>query len=169
MANISLEGSIRTCKVDTAWASRLESDRFLNPSVMVCPAWTGVDTTGRPVCADSYFTKREGCNSAMDRVMVENGLRPQYIEYVNLDASGIRGGDGCSDPNQINPDTVCHKNTMNGVHKQVGQFGLNTGYNQYIYPNCMSCQRYPNKRAYDEVQQRSDIGVPPTKESFRRY
>ena len=34
---ISLEAATRTCKVDTASAARLESDRFLNPVNVVCP------------------------------------------------------------------------------------------------------------------------------------
>lgn len=58
---------------------------------MVCPPWTGFDLVGRPVCADSFMNKTAGCNSARDRVDVENSLRPQYIEYVNLDAAGIKG------------------------------------------------------------------------------
>ena len=37
--SISLEGSIRTCKVDTAWDVRAQSDRFFNPNQMICPVW----------------------------------------------------------------------------------------------------------------------------------
>ena len=89
---ISLEAAIRTCKVDTAYANKVESDRFLNPELMVCPLWNGRDTAGRPVAPDSFYTKRAGCNSAEDRVVVENGVsRPQYMQYINLEASGIQG------------------------------------------------------------------------------
>lgn len=88
---ISLEAAIRTCKVDTGWANKVESDRFLNPNNMVCPIWNGVDLTGRRVCPDSFYTKRAGCNSAEDRVVVENAQRPQYMEYINLSANGIDG------------------------------------------------------------------------------
>ncbi|MHA2037196.1 MAG: hypothetical protein ACW98X_12220, partial [Promethearchaeota archaeon] len=80
--SISLQSAIRTCDVNVAWANRIESDRFLNPSNMLCPIWSGVDSTGREVCVDSFKTKRAGCNSALDRVDVENNLRPQYSEYV---------------------------------------------------------------------------------------
>lgn len=86
---LSLSKNIRTAKVDAGWASRIESDRFENPNIMVCPRFSGVDNAGRPVCPDSYVTKTAGCNSPMDRVTVENHLRPQYIEYVNLNAKGI--------------------------------------------------------------------------------
>ena len=70
MSAISLEAAIRTCKVDTAYANKVESDRFLNPQNMVCPVWNGVDTAGRRVCPDSFWTKRAVCNSAEDRVVV---------------------------------------------------------------------------------------------------
>ena len=89
--SVSLEGALRTCKVDTAWDTRIQSDRFFNPDNMVCPIWNGVDTAGRRVCPDSFYTKRAGCNSAEDRVIVENNLRPQYNEYINLDAAGLAG------------------------------------------------------------------------------
>lgn len=88
---ISLEKNIRTCKVDDGWANKIQSDRFLNPANMVCPIWQGIDSAGRPVCTDSYDTKTAGCNNAEDRVVVENNLRPNYIEYVNLSAMGYEG------------------------------------------------------------------------------
>ena len=90
MSSLSLEAAIRTCKVDTSWANRVESDRFFNPNHMVCPVWNGMDSAGRNVCPDSYVTKTAGCNSAEDRVMVENNQRPQYMEYVNLSAQGFQ-------------------------------------------------------------------------------
>ena len=89
--NISLEASIRTCKIDPAYASKVQSDRFLNPGNMVCPIWNGYDSAGRPACADSFNTKNPGCNTAEDRVFVENYQRPQYVEYVNLSSGGIDG------------------------------------------------------------------------------
>ena len=149
---ISLEGTIRTCKVDTAWANKMQSDRIFNPNLMVCPPWNGVDTSGRGVLADSYMTKIAGCNSATDRVNVENDLRPQYIQYVNLDAAGIRGVGMCAET-YINPDTVCNNNVMKETHSQTGQFGLTTGFIQNVRPNCLACQNYPDRRAYGEVSQ----------------
>ena len=90
--SVSMESAIRTCKVDTAWANKIESDRFLNPDNMVCPLWNGIDTSGRAACPDSFYTKQAGCNSAEDRVVVENSVsRPQYMEYINLNAIGVQG------------------------------------------------------------------------------
>ena len=119
--SISLEASLRTCKVDTGWASKVQSDRFLNPSLMVCPTWNGYDSAGRPVAADSFMTKRAGCNSAMDRVSVENNVsRPQYIEYINLNAAGIDGdiyGPGPASGNAI------QARRQQQVSAVTGQFG----------------------------------------------
>lgn len=92
MSMPSLESSIRTCKVDTAWDARAQSDRFLNPAQMSCPTWSGFDLVGRKVCPDSFYTKSAGCNSAEDRVVVENNVsRPQYMEYITLNAGGVQG------------------------------------------------------------------------------
>ena len=85
---ISLQGSLQTCKVNTGYANKIQSDRFENPDNLLCPIWNGKDNFGRVVCYDSYVTKSAGCSSALDRVVVENVLRPQYFEYVALDASG---------------------------------------------------------------------------------
>ena len=91
MSSLSLDASIRTCKVETGEAARIESDRFLNPNNMVCVPWNGYNLTGQQVSPDSFYTKTAGCNSALDRVSVENDLRPDYAAYVNLNVSGIQG------------------------------------------------------------------------------
>jgi hypothetical protein len=83
MSVFSLESAVRTCKVDTGHSNRIQSDRFLNPRNLVCPVWNGLDQAGRVACPDSFWTKREGCNSAEDRVGVENIQRPQYMQYIS--------------------------------------------------------------------------------------
>ena len=80
---MSLESSIRTCKVNAGYSERINSDRFLNPKNMVCPVWNQLDAAGRVACADSFKTKSAGCNSARDRVNIENVLRPQYMQYIS--------------------------------------------------------------------------------------
>lgn len=133
--SISLESAIRTCKVNTAWADRVESDRFLNPNNMVCPIWNGVDTSGRSVCPDSFYTKRAGCNSASDRVVVENNVsRPQYMEYITLSAGGINGNIYENSLPHVN--SVMRTDMLNDVHGITGQFGNVTGYGAEIYPSC---------------------------------
>jgi hypothetical protein len=89
MSSLSLEKSIKTCKTDPGQAERVASDRFLNPCNLICPMWSGYDSTGRPACPDSFYTKSAGCNSAQDRVLVENDLRPDYSEYITLSTQGF--------------------------------------------------------------------------------
>lgn len=146
MANISLEASIRTCKVDTGWSNKLQSDRFLNPQLMVCPVWNGQDSTGRRVCPDSFVTKTAGCNSAEDRVAVENYQRPQYMEYINLDAQGIRGDYYNYD--MFQQDTAEAAANLKDVHNVTGQFGYVTGFRSDIYPRCST---YPYVDAMQQL------------------
>ena len=88
---LSLEKSVRTCSVNTGEASRIQSDRFENPANMVCIPWNGYNNKGQEVSPDSWYTKTPGCDSAEDRVMVENAQRPNYMSYVTLGAQGIKG------------------------------------------------------------------------------
>jgi hypothetical protein len=85
----SLQKSVRSCKVDPSWAIRIQTDRFMNPNIMVCPIWNGMDVTGRYVCPDTFYTKNAGCNSAEDRVLVENDQRPRYTEYITLTPNAV--------------------------------------------------------------------------------
>lgn len=90
-STISLQSSVKTCQVDVGWANRIQSDRFQNPNNMVCVPWDGRDLAGRTVAPDSWYTKTPGCNSAEDRVLVENDQRPKYFNYVTLSAGGVDG------------------------------------------------------------------------------
>jgi hypothetical protein len=88
---ISLEKSVRTCSVNTGEATRIQSDRFFNPNNMVCIPWNGINNKGQEVSPDSFYTKTAGCDSAEDRVLVENSQRPKYFNYVTLGAQGVQG------------------------------------------------------------------------------
>ena len=113
---------------------------------MVCPIWNGVDTSGRTVCPDSFWTKNAGCNSAEDRVVVENNQRPQYMEYINLSANGI---DGAMYGNTM-PWTEVGKTTqsLNDLNNITGNFGSQFGAN--VYP---ACGYYPYQQALNQVNQ----------------
>lgn len=142
MDTLSLNASIRTCKVDSGWANKIESDRFFNPNLMMCPVWSGRDLTGRRVCPDSFWTKRAGCNSANDRITVENSLRPQYADMITLDMNGLRGdfdydGVGPKEGFDVYDLTRSGKNTaqaLNEANKYTGNFGLQFGAS--TYPGC---------------------------------
>jgi hypothetical protein len=146
MSSISLEAAIRTCKVDTAYSNKVESDRFLNPANMVCPIWNGMDSAGRQVCPDSFVTKRAGCNSSEDRVVVENNQRPQYMEYINLSARGIDGSIYGNNMNYQQSGSRTQK--LDQINKVTGNFGLDFGAD--IYP---SCGYYPYKEAMSQEAQ----------------
>lgn len=126
MANISLSKSVRSCKVNTDAAERMYSDRYQNSDAILCPVWNKVDITGRTVCRDSFYTKNQGCNSANDRIVVENDHRPRYMEYVTLNAEGIEGGlKSCQggQKNAIKLGKGCQG--PQDVHQYTGQFGQN--------------------------------------------
>jgi hypothetical protein len=135
MSPLSLEKNIRTCKVNTGWASRNFSDRFQDSNLMVCPTWNHMDSAGRLVCANSFYTKRAGCNSPLDRVAVENSVsRPQYVEYIQLNSAGIKG------PLMTNPVGVPTGTSVNGVQMENynsaavnSQIGTDDHYENYQY------------------------------------
>ena len=89
--SISLEASVRTCSVNVGESQRIQSDRFFNPNNMVCIPWNGLNNKGQEVSPDSFYTKTPGCDSAEDRVLVENSQRPKYFNYVTLGAQGLAG------------------------------------------------------------------------------
>jgi len=162
--SISLQSALRTCKVDTAYAIKIESDRFLNPNNMVCPIWNGMDTSGREVCPDSFMTKRAGCNSASDRVVVENNVsRPQYMEYINLSAGGISGN--------IYGNTMPYNNSgmrskdLHAVNKITGNFGKQFGAS--VYPSC-GATPYKNAMAQEHQQNREGQAMQVGYEAYSR-
>ena len=131
--SISLESSVRGCKVNTAYADKMQSARFQDPNLLVCPMWKGRNSKGQKVCPDSFMTKSAGCNSAEDRVMVENDLRPRYAEYISLNAAGIELGYEGTNLHQRESDYVSADlaNTLN----YTGQFGYGSG-NPAVSPSC---------------------------------
>lgn len=150
--NISLEGSIRTCKIDAGYADRVYSDRFLNPNNMVCSVWNGYDSVGRPVCPDTFMTKSIGCNSAQDRIFVENYQRPRYMEYVNLSAAGIDGDIYGDDTNGMTQwDEMKAISDLRKIDSMTGNFGMQFG--SSVYPNC-GINQYARAMAQTEEAQR---------------
>lgn len=128
--SVSLQSSIRGCRVDAGWANRMQSSRFQSSSQLSCPAWNGVDASGRQVSPDTHNTKTAGCNSANDRIVVENALRPRYAEYVTLDAAGIRGESLSGNQSDI-AERSQRLHQMTGV---TGNFG--TQFGAQVNPSC---------------------------------
>ena len=141
---LNLESALRTCKVDTAYQQRIQSDRFLNPKNLVCPVWNGLDTAGRVACADSFYTKREGCNSAEDRVGVENIQRPQYMQYIS-DSLGSSYNKNCptTEPptSEVGVEGFMDFETKAKQYSDItGNFGNQLAHN--VYPRTCSARRY---------------------------
>lgn len=117
MSYLSLQKSVRTCRVDTGSADRVFSERYLNACEVNCPRWNGMDQFGRIVSPDTMNLETAGCRSALDRIDVELYHRPQYFNYVNLDGYGVQGhipADGAS----------ARTADMQGVHSIVGNPGI---------------------------------------------
>lgn len=87
----SLRANIATTKVRSDSGSWSQSQFFLNSDDTMCPVPNGQDLAGRPVGEYSFYTKKAGCNSALDRLNVENEQRPRYTSYVGTNAAGIGG------------------------------------------------------------------------------
>ena len=125
MSAISLSKSVRTCTIETGEAPRLASDRFLNYHNMLCPIWDGVNLKGQEVCPDSFVTKSRGCNSATDRVVVENDLRPDYISYITLNAGGIDGN--IYDNVDEHQQSMCRSQMLKGLDNNLPNYGKQFG------------------------------------------
>ena len=117
------------------------------------------DLAGRPVCADSFYTKRSGCNSAMDRVVVENNLRPQYFDYINLSDEGIRGnmfGD-----NMAYTDAGIANIQEANTSRYTGRFGMVSGSNMAgAYEPTCSYGRYTEAMGQKDRQMARNCSQP---------
>lgn len=183
--SFSILGAVKTCTLDTAWANKIQSDRFFNPNNMVCPTFQGTDNLGREVCVDSYFTKNAGCNSALDRVSVENDVsRPYYFEYIAQSAAGLRNDIYSANPEALNNGYVGNYNTAevnastanlystaNGCNGS-GGFGLwnsevdgavlsrcRTGYNENDGGCCKTANTCGSNSAYQSMAVNASCGA----------
>ena len=131
MSSLSLDASIRTCKVEAGESNRIQSDRFLNPHNMVCIPWNGYNSKGQNVCADSFYTKTPGCNSAEDRVGVENFLRPDYAAYINLNMAGLQGNIYGGGDQFSHEEAGSASKWLNDRNMITGNFGAQFGATNY--------------------------------------
>ena len=115
--SLSLQSSVRTCKVSTGDSTRLQSDRFLNPSNMVCIPWDGKNNKGQVVHTDTFNNKTPGCSNPKDIVSVENDQRPKYASYITLNMNGVNG----NLYEQSGSGTVSNSNKR--LNSRTGNFG----------------------------------------------
>jgi hypothetical protein len=87
-----IDKNLRTYgRVNTDWASRYFSDRFLNSNEMVCPIRKTYDLNGRPSDHYSIITTTAGCNSAGERILIEDAQRPKTFVMPGLNSLGVDG------------------------------------------------------------------------------
>lgn len=154
MSNLSLDKSLRTCKVSTGEVDRVQSDRFLNPVNMVCIPWNGVNNKGQPVCEDSWYTKTPGCRSAEDRVEVENALRPQYSDYINYNLAGLQGSIyGNITAQDDTRYAASYQDSRNFPNPKTGYGGAPSFGNQWQATNYPSCSGGSYERGMAEMNQ----------------
>ncbi len=81
--------------VNPAWASRFQSDRFLNSNEMICFPESRFDILGREAVPSTLMRKTAGCDTSSDRILVENEQRPKGYSTLGLSGYGISGVDMC--------------------------------------------------------------------------
>jgi len=140
MSNVSLTAALRVCRVDAGEANRIESDRFLNPDNMLCPIWDGTNLKGQQVCPDSFWTKSAGCNSAEDRILVENSQRPKYFDFITLNAAGLQGNIYGNVDQHV--QAVGRQKMLDKINDVTGNFGIDMGAKRQ-YTGC-SLNAYSN-------------------------
>jgi hypothetical protein len=96
---------------------------------MVCVPWNGLNNKGQEVSPDSFWTKTPGCDSAEDRVLVENAQRPKYFNYVTLGAQGVNGDFYGRSDNDNFRDAMARDKFNNSRNQLTGNFGKQWGAN----------------------------------------
>ena len=125
--SIGLTSAILTPKFIVGDEQRIQTNRIQNPDAMMCPVWGGSDLSGRAVCDDSFYTKRAGCSSSLDRIKVENFLRPAYTNFVTISATGITGQDANYGSNLSTSEANFADSERRRVAAANGRFGLVSG------------------------------------------
>ena len=133
--SIGLTSAILTPKFIVGDESRIQTNRIQNPEAMMCPVWGGSDLSGRQVCGDSFYTKQEGCSSSLDRIKVENFLRPAYTNFVTISATGITGQDANYGTNLATSESGFSEAERKRVSASNGRFGLVSGAESIIPSN----------------------------------
>jgi hypothetical protein len=100
---------------------------------------------------DSYYTKSPGCNSQLDRVDVENYLRPNYMEYINLDAMGFRQNDDTMSCTNEKTNMSCSSaglrtKNMENLNKITGNYGMSPNGSDMTF----RCPNYSAEKAEDQ-------------------
>jgi len=101
--DVSIYNTVKSSKVATGNAYQFASMRIFDEDAQVCPARANISDFGvLDVPRDSIVTLSSavaGCYSPLNRMTVENTLRPAYSAYLNADAIAQIGDDDYATPN----------------------------------------------------------------------
>jgi hypothetical protein len=115
MSDISIYNNIRSFKVTTGNAAILQSENTFGDRNN-CPVRYNVSDNGViDVSRNSINVYTPGCSSPLNRMLVENALRPEYSYYLNADA--IQQVEGDYEYQKVSQSTLPVKNyvdTLNG-------------------------------------------------------
>jgi hypothetical protein len=130
-------------RVNTGWADKFHSDRVLNPNEMICPVPLNTELLGRDADPNSRLTKAPGCNSALDRVNIENKQRSSLVNSASLDPRGILDGYSCSTNIENNNNLkTCHvpdDTIVNNNYKRREEQWISLGEKVLYYKNLSGC------------------------------
>uniref|UniRef100_A0A6C0KSK8 Uncharacterized protein n=1 Tax=viral metagenome TaxID=1070528 RepID=A0A6C0KSK8_9ZZZZ len=154
---MSLLANIDVSKTSVGSAERMIGNRTLNPDYQLCPIWNGNDLAGRSVCLDSFYTKYAGCNSALDRIKVENFLRPAYMNYVTQSAAGIAAVDADYGSNLAATASGTLSSQRQSAMTRTGGYG-NVDPSQYISGNTSKMDTMA-ANAYQNTQDQASLAA----------
>ena len=83
MSYVSLSSALRSSRVGAGIAPGGQSARFLKTCDLSCPLRENRDVYGREVCINTLNTKTQGCDTAEDRILAENALRPNLYDFLD--------------------------------------------------------------------------------------
>jgi len=154
MSDQSVSYALRTTpKVNSGLSPNAWSERFLWPPCLgVCPKRFPVDNMGRCAHPDSITVLTAGCNSALERITVENKYQrpvysyaPRNIEGVmsytpggHYDTMGVRREEGFG----LTGENVSPPAGSMGERKRFNE-SMRTYYDKVRHenPGCSSCHR----------------------------
>lgn len=138
--SVAIDKSVMLAKVNVGSAPTMAGDRIFNSSQVLCMPWNGTDTIGRRVCPDSTVTLSAGCNSANDRILVENSIfRPTYSDALPLNLRAMLG-EGPASTSYPAYNAMVEQKAVNNVNKFTAP-NTGVGYSKAIlsqtglYPN----------------------------------
>lgn len=152
MGDISIYNTIRSFKVTTGNAPILQSENSFGDRNN-CPVRYNVSDNGViDVSRNTINVYTPGCSSPLNRMLVENSLRPEYSYYLNTDA--IQQVEGDFEYEKVKASTLPVKNYVDTMIGNQYVRNIADGLQNNINPNILKGMPGANAEALsDEIQQ----------------